>query len=318
MSEKAWEYAGKKLLEILLTLLCVTFLSFLLMRLSPIDPATAYVTRNTAHVTQEQIEKTKVEMGLNKPLVVQYGAWLKNAIQLDFGVSLKTGYPVIEELGKAVPVTVSVVLLAAALMLVGIVLFGALAYLLRNQVLGYVLTFLCIAGISIPPFYTATLLLDIFAVRWNVFTVTGNGGLLRFLPAAICLAVFGVSLYSQLFAKGLEREMNEDYAFYARCRGFSELRILLRHAFPRVAATLLPSLMQALGLFLAGITVIEQVFSLPGIGGLIIHGVIQRDSPVIHAVVLFLAFALVFLDVVSDLIQRILMRNQAAKEVRIL
>ena len=285
MSRGILKYIGKKLLEVILTLLVVTFLSFLLMRLSPIDPATAYVTRNTAIVTQEQIEAARVGMGLDRPLPVQYGLWLQDALRFDFGTSLENGQAVTKELSKAIPVTVSVVLLAAVMMVFGIILFGSLAYLLRNRFWGYLLTFLCIAGISLPPFYTATLLLDTFAVRLSFFSVTGNTGIMRFLPAALCLAVFGISLYSQLFAKALEREMNEDYAFYARCRGISEVRILLRYAFPHVAASLIPSLLQALGLFLAGITVIEQVFSLPGIGALIIHSVIQRDSPMIRRVV---------------------------------
>ncbi|SHN58809.1 ABC transporter permease [Desulfitobacterium chlororespirans] len=307
-------YLGKKMFEVILTLLFVTFLSFLLMRLSPIDAATAYVTRNTAIVTQEQIEAARIEMGLNKPLLVQYGLWLKNALGLDLGTSLENGYAVTREIGKAIPVSLAVVGLAGGLMAVGILVFGALAYFLRSHLLGYLLTFLCIAGISVPPFYTASLFIDIFAVKLGWLSVTGNAGLMRFVPAALCLALFGISLYSQLFAQGLEREMKEDYAFYARCRGLSELRILLFHAFPHVAASLLPSLMQALGLFLAGITVIEQVFSLPGIGSLIIHSVIQRDSPVIHALVLFLALAIVLLNVASDVAQRLLLNHQNTKE----
>ncbi|MDF3002057.1 MAG: binding-protein-dependent transport system inner rane component [Bacillota bacterium] len=310
MSETLWKYIVRKFAEILLTLLIVTFLSFLLMRLSPIDPATAYVTRNTAHVTQTQIEDTKIAMGLDKPLVIQYGIWLSKACCLDFGTSLQSGRAVTEEVGKAIPVSVAVVVLAAFLMILGIILIGSLSYFLCNHFLGHVLTFLCIIGISVPPFYTSIILLDTFAVKWSLFSVTGNSGLLRYCPAAFCLAIFGISLYSQMFAKGLEREMNEDYAFYCRCRGLTEVRILLRHAFPHVTAMLLPNLMQALGLFLAGITVIEQVFSLPGIGGLIIHSVIQRDSPVIHALVLFLAFSLVLLNITSDLLRYLLLKDK--------
>lgn len=314
MKNDMLQYVLKKAAEIILTLLIVTLLSFLLMRLSPIDPATAYVKRNTPIVTEEQIQVARVQMGLDQPLPVQYGKWVKNALHLDFGISLGSGYPVWEEISEALPITLTIVFLAAVIMGLGIIAFGCLNFFLRDHVAGYLLICLYIAGISIPPFYLASLYIDVFALKLDWMTVAGNTGFSRYFPPALCLSVLGIALYSQLLSKGMEREMNEDYAFYARCRGLSESRILLFHALPHAIAAVIPSFLQMLGLFMAGAVIVESVFSLPGIGHLIINSVIERDSPMIHAEVLILALSFVIFNVLSDILQRCLQGDKEEQE----
>ena len=314
MKIKQTRHIGKKAFEIFLTLFVVTLLSFLLMRLSPIDPATAYVKRNCAVVTQEQIDAARIELGLDKPILVQYGAWVRNALSLEFGISLASGLPVIEEIGKAIPVTVSVVLVTGCIMSFGILLFACLNYFLRRKIAGYILTFLCIVGVSVPAFYLGSVFIDTFALKLGIISVSGNTGLMRYIPAALCLSVGGIAFYSQLLAKDIAHEMNEDYAFYARCRGLKESRILFFHALPHSAVGLIPSFMQMLGLCMAGAAVVERVFSLPGLGYLIIDSVIERDSPVIHVAVLFLACALVVFDLIAKALQTILQKDNTAME----
>ena len=166
--------------------------------------------------------------------------------------------------------------------------------------------FICIAGISIPSFFFATSFLDVFAVQLRWINVAGNTGLMRYLPAALCLSVSGMAFFGQLLAGGVQRGMNEDSAFYARCRGLTERRIMLHHALPQAVSGLLPNFMQMMGLCMAGSMIVERIFSLPGLGYLIIDSVLYRDNPMIHATILFLAFSLVFFNIVSDVIQRVL------------
>lgn len=314
MPRQTARYLGRKLAVVLLTLFLVTLLSFLLMRLSPVDPATAYVKRHSAIATEEQIEAARIELGLDKPLPVQYLRWVRDALRGDLGISLGTGKPVVEELSKTVPVTVTVTALCAVAMGIGAVFVGTLLYLSRGRGLGKLLSVLAIIGISLPPFYLATVFLDVFAVKWGLISVAGNTGIARFLPAALCLSLSAICFYGQLLADSLYREMEQDYAFYARCRGLSESRILLCHALPHALVDLLPSFAQMLGLCLAGAAIVERVFSLSGLGYLIINAVVRRDSPVIHASVLLLAGALVLLDTTAELLQRWLQRDVRAKE----
>lgn len=294
----------QKVIVMFLSVFFVTILSFLLMRLSPIDPATAYVMRSSPIVTQEQINEARVLLGMDKPLLIQYVLWVKDAFFCNFGISLSNGQPVISELLKAIPISLTVVFIATIIMVFGVISLGCLQYLARNNILGKIIYILNIVGISIPPFYLAIVFVNYFAFKYNLLSVTGNVGIMKYLPCAICLAVSGIGFYSQMLAKRLEEEMNEDYIFFARCRGLKEIRIMIYHALPHVIIDLIPNFAQMIGLCLAGAAVVERVFSLPGFGYLIIDSVISRDSPIIHASVLFLAIALVILDFIATMIQR--------------
>lgn len=299
-----------------LSIIFVTVLSFLLMRLSPIDPATAYVMRSSAIVTQKQIDEARILLGMDKPLFLQYFIWVKNVIHGDLGISLSSGQPVLSELLKAIPISLYVVGFAALIMMVGVLILGCLQYLTNETVWGRIFNIVCIVGISIPPFYLAILFVNYFAFRSGYFSVTGNVGAMRYLPSAICLSVSGIMFYSQMLAKRLEEEMNREYIFFARCRGLKEIRLLIFHALPGAIIDLIPNFAQMLGLCLAGAAVVERVFSLPGFGYLIIDGVVERDAPIIHASVLFLAIALVLLNFSAMLIQYYFSHDMQSKEVK--
>ena len=259
--------------------------------------------RNSAVVTQEQIDEARVMLGLDKPLPVQYFDWVVDALHMDFGISLGTGNPVTEELAKTVPVTLTVVAYSAVIMSLGVLGVGMLGYLWRQKAGGMILSFLTMIGISVPGFYLGTAFIDLFAVRLGWISVSGNSGFTRYFPVALCLSVLGICFYGQMLAASLEREMEQDYAMYLRCRGLREGRILLFHAFPHAVVDLLPSFAQMLGLCLANAAIVERVFSLSGLGYLIIDAVVKRDSPVIHAAVLVLALTLVLLDTAAELLQ---------------
>ena len=222
-------FTVRKVMELLLTLLIVTFLSFLLVKLSPVDAAEAYARRTFMLYTPEQLDALREKMGLNQPLLVQYGTWIRNALHLDFGTSLVNGRSVFGEVSRAMGVTLSIVLIAAAIEVVGILLVGSLCYWCRRKWIHLLLVFVCIVGVSIPPFFLASSFLDVFAVRFGWISVASSTGLMRYLPAAICLALGGIALYSQLLSQNIEREMNEDYAMYARCRRISYIRNLWTH-----------------------------------------------------------------------------------------
>lgn len=316
MNKATRRFIVNKALEMLITLVIVTLISFLLVRLSPIDPAEAYARRSMAafSFTEEQMEVLRENMGLNDPLPVQYITWIRDALHLDFGKSFVSGEPVFEKVTTAIGITAAIVLISGLIQAVFIVLVGCLCYAARKRMIGHVLIFLCIAGVSIPAFFFATAYLDIFAVKLGWTSVVGNTGLIRYFPAAACIAIGCIALFSPMLAKSIQKEMAQDSAFYARCRGLSEVKILFCYALPAAIVTLLPSFCQMLGLCMAGSAIVERVFSLPGLGYLIIDSVLYRDSPVIHATILFLAFSLVMFNILSDVLRRILQRDIFIKE----
>lgn len=213
-------FTFRKIVELILTLFLVTIISFLLMKISPVDPAEAYSRRTFSVFGQEQVDQLREQMGLNQPLLIQYGNWVRNAFHLDFGTSLFNGHDVLTAVSNAMRISLSIVLLAALIQAVGILLVGSLCYLCHARWPNILLTALCIAGVSLPPFFFASTFIDIFAVNFRWLSVTSNSGIARYLPAAICLSISGIAFYSQLLAKNIEHEMNEDYAMYARKMSF--------------------------------------------------------------------------------------------------
>ena len=250
--------------------------------------------------TQSEIEHIFSELYRVEPRMI---AWVWDLLHFDLGVSLANGHDVWTDIATAFPKTLGIVALASIFQVVFIVIVSCIAFLLPWKLPKKAVRLLCILGVSIPSFYLATVYLDYFAVQKSLISVAGNTTLLSYISPAICIGVFGASFYTPLLMDALEHESNEDYAFYARCRGLSEKRLLLCHFFPRAAMGLVPNFLQSIGLALANATVIESIFSIPGFGYLIVNHVLDRDTPMIHAEVFFLALAIALCNIAADLVQ---------------
>lgn len=303
-------YILKKLIELIFTLFFVTLLSFLLMRLSSVDPATAYAKRMIGSPTTEQIEAIRIQLGFDKPLLIQYGSWVIDLLHFDLGTSLANGHEVWKDIATAFPKTLGIVFLASVFQIITIIVLSCTTFLLPWKIPQKALQIICILGVSIPSFYLATVYLDFFAVKKSLISVTGNTSFLSYISPALCIGVFGASFYIPMLMDALEHESNEDYAFYARSRGLSEGRLLFYHFLPRAAVGLIPNFLQSIGLALANATVIEQIFSIPGFGYLIVNHVLDRDTPMIHAEVFFLALAIALCNIAADLIQWAIQRKK--------
>lgn len=299
----------EKIVQLFLTLFLVTAITFLLMRLSPIDAAEAYA-RRAFTVDNSRIELIREEMGLNRALVVQYVDWLGRLLHLDMGNSLVDNKDVFSIVGNATKETACIVLLSTVIQAVGALLLGILMYLERKNIVGKLLLFLSVAAISIPAFYLGTSFIDIVAVKYKLMGVAGNTGVMRYLPAAICLAVGGIAFFGQMLSKSIERAMQEDSVLYARCRGLSDPYIVVRYAMPQAVISIVPTFMQMMGMCMAGSAIVENIFSLPGLGYRIVNSLINRDLPVIYATVMVLAFALVLFNIIADILQRILLMRK--------
>lgn len=312
MKQGMKKYILKKLIELIFTLFFVTLLSFLLMRISSVDPATAYAKRMIGSPTSEQIDKIRVQLGFDKPLLVQYFRWIIDLLRFDLGTSLANGHEVWTDIATAFPKTLGIIFLATVFQLITIVSMSCIVFLLPLKFPKNVLRMICILGVSIPSFYLATVYLDFFAVKKSLISVTGNINFFSYISPALCIGVFGASFYIPMLMDALEHESKEDYAFYARCRGLSESRLLFVHFLPRAAVGLIPNFLQSIGLALANATVIEQIFSIPGFGYLIVNHVLDRDTPMIHAEVFFLALSIALCNIAADLMQWAIQRKKEA------
>ncbi len=282
----------KILVEGVVTLLFVTFLSFLLMRLAPIDQAEAFARRNTVQPSTERIQEIRIQMGLDRPLTEQYATWLGKAIQLDFGNSLTNNKPVRDDLVFASSISIKVILISLCLQIPFGILIGSLEYILSKKRIKILLDMITILLISVPAFYIASLYLDVFAVKAGFIKVVNASGFLRYFSPALCIALPASAFYGRLLGSSLIKEGKKDYVFFLKCRGLAEWMILLKHVLPHGLLFVLPSFMQNIGMIMASAGVIEKMFNVPGVGYMLIEHVLARDAPMIHAILLF--FALVF------------------------
>lgn len=296
----------KILAEGIMTLIFVSFLSFLLMRLAPIDQAEAYARRNTVQPTQERIEEIRDQMGLNKPLPEQYIRWLGKAVKLDFGNSLTNNKPVWNDLVFAGKISLCIIALSVLLQIPFSILIGCGEYLLFERRLKICLDILTILLISVPTFYIASIYLDVFAVRAGLIKVINSSGFLRYFSPALCIALPSSAFYGSLLGNSLIKEGDKDYVFFMRCRGLPERVILLSHVLPNGLVFVLPSFMQNIGMIMASAGVIEKMFNVPGAGYMLIDHVLARDAPMIHAILLFFALVFVVTNVIGKALQMVL------------
>lgn len=294
----------------MLTLIIVSLLSFILMRLSPVDPATAYAKRSIASPTAEQIEAIRVRLGFDQPLYKQYILWLKNLLHFNLGQSLTNGKAVWDNISLALPKTLKIVFQSAIMQIVTISLIGCLSFIFKNKWFNRIIHFICLIGVSIPIFYTAIILLDVFAVQWNLISVSGNTNFVSSLLPAISIGLFGASFYIPLFIVALEKESKESYARFFRANGLSELKLFFAHIFPNASIKLIPNFFQSIGLMIANAVIIEGVFSIPGFGYLIVNSVLNRDAPMIHALVFFLALFIALANILSNILNNLLSKEK--------
>ncbi len=295
----------KKLFISILTLILVTFMSFLLVQISPIDPVESYIRLHGSNPTAEAVRVISKSLGLDKPLIIQYLLWIKNALTLNFGSSLVTGNLVAHEFSGAIPKTLTMVSESILIQIISIFLIGTLMQLINNKIIKRLIEIINIACLSIPLFLIGTIAIDIFAMKLDIINVLNSG---RLWPA-LCLAVPYTALYSNMLSTNLDNQMKSEWAVYARCRGISDKRILFCHAMGHSIIELLPSFAQNVGILFACSGIIEAVFSYRGVGNLIIEAVIHRDIPMIHASVLFLAIIILLANFISDICKIIIGRR---------
>lgn len=293
---------AKMLAEGVLTLLFVTFLSFLLMRLAPIDQAEAYARRNTVQPSAERIAEIRADMGLDKPLLQQYAIWLGDALHLELGDSLTNHKPVRDDLVFACGISLRILGISVLLQIPFSILLACGDYALSKKRRKLLWDFVLIVCISVPTFYIASLYLDVFAVKTGMIKVITASGFLRYFSPALCMALPAAAFYGKLLGSSLIKEQRKDYVFFLRCRGLPERVILLRHILPHGLLFVLPSFLQNVGMLLANGGILEKMFNVPGVGYMLIDHVLARDAPMIHAILLF--FALVF--VVTNILGKVL------------
>lgn len=291
----------QRLLQIVIVLFGISFLSFLLIYLAPGDPVRAMFAVTGNIPSEEILADMREQMGLNRPFLVQYGNWLMNCLQGDFGTSYSQGKPVSQMLAVRVLPTLQLALLSLVMMLVMAVPAGVLSALHQNRLLDYFIRAATFFGISLPNFWAGLLLIYFVALKLGLLPVVSTGmGFQKMILPAFTLAFAMAGKYARQVRAAILEEMSQDYVYGALARGLSETVVLWRHVIPNAMLPLLTLLGLSLGSLLGGTAVVEVIFSYPALGSLAINAITSMDYPLIQGYVLWIALIYMIVNLAVD------------------
>lgn len=300
------KYIFKRLLQLIPVLLGITFLTFVLMHAAGSDAITEMYADKGA-VSQEIIEAKKAELGLDKPMLVQYFGWLGGMVTGDMGVSYVSGKDVFDTFISKLPATLLLTLLSIMLTVIISVPLGILMAVKQNKFIDYLLRVLSFIGNSLPNFFVALVLLEILAIKLGWLPVISpNIGLKAAIMPTLTLAIAMSAKYTRQVRAAVLEELNKDYVSGARARGISEKTILLKSVLRCALVTIITLLAISIGSLLGGTAIIESIFMWDGVGKLAVDAITMRDYPLIEAYVVWLAIIYVVINLIADILYHVL------------
>ncbi len=300
------KYIGKRFLQLIPVLLGITFLSFAMMRAAGSD-AIIELYGDKGAVAQEIIDAKRAELGLDQPFLVQYGSWLKGLLTGDMGVSYVSGKDVFGTFVSKLPATLLLTALSIGATVVISIPLGIWAAVKHDKFTDYFLRFFSFIGNSLPNFFVALLLMQLFSIKWKLLPVISGGTTLQsaILPTLTLAIAMSAKYMRQVRAAVLE-ELNKDYVLGAAARGVRGRVILWKSVLKSAMLTILTLLALSIGSLLGGTAIIESIFMWDGVGKLAVDAITMRDYPLIQAYVVWMAIIYVMVNLVTDILYHVL------------
>jgi peptide/nickel transport system permease protein len=299
-------YLIKRLIILILTLLLVSVVIFVVMRIIPGDPAQIILG---LQATPDAVDALREQLGLDRPLHIQYVSWIGGLVRGNMGESINYGVPISDLVIQRLAVTGPLTLIAVLFSVVISLPMGIYASTHQNRLGDYGVMLFSQVGLAIPAFWAGLLLILLFAVHLQWFASGGFPGWSRdfwgsiksLLLPAFALGFIRAAVLSRLTRSSLLEVLREDYIQTARSKGLGEQTVIYKHALRNAIIPILTILGLQIGQLMAGAIIIEQVFFLPGLGRLVYLAINQRDLPVVQAVVLLIASFIVIVNFFVDL-----------------
>ncbi|WP_322892362.1 MULTISPECIES: ABC transporter permease [unclassified Yoonia] len=292
-------YLLRRVIQALLILLGVSFITFVLLYVLPADPVRQIAGRSA---TAQTVENIRQQLGLDQPLLVQYGRYLAGLVQGDMGRSYLQRTEVSALIASRLPATL--LLMAGGIfceLLIGLTL-GVIAAIFRGRPLDQALMVTSFVAVSAPQFVVGLLLLYVFAVQLGWFPIGGYGTFAHLVLPAVTLGIMGSGWYSRMMRSSMIEVLRQDYIRTARAKGLTRARILTRHALPNAILPIIAMIGIDIGIFMGGLVVVESVFGWPGIGQLAWQAIQRVDIPIIMGVTMVSATAIVLGNLLADVI----------------
>ncbi len=296
-------FALRRFGRLLLTVLLISTIIFFVIRVIPGDPALVIAGIDA---TQEDIQAIRAQLGTDRPLIVQYLGWLLDIVRFDFGASMISSQPVTQLILERFPITLSLAVMGIVISILIAVPLGVLSAVKRWSFWDYLGMVFSQMGMAIPSFWLGIMLLLILAVKIKIFPLFGSGSIRHLILPALSLGIARAAVLLRLTRASMVEELSKEYVITARSKGLTERMVKYKHALKNALLPVITVAGIQLGYMLGGAIIIEQVFSLPGLGRLFLFGVYQRDFPLIQGGVVFVAVIFSLINFIVDLFYSVL------------
>ncbi len=300
------KYIIIRILHTIPVLIGVTFLTFLLLSFAPSDPVTMKYISMGVSGDAEVMEAEREELGLNDPVLVRYGRWVKNALRGDFGESVHFNHSVRQEMLKRLPKTIKLAVCALIITVAVSIPLGILSAVYKNRFADYFIRFISFIGVSMPSFWLGMLLILIFAIKLRILpSISGNDAIGLILPS-ITLSVWMTATYIRRLRANILEEINKDYVTGLLSKGIPQWKVNLKHVLPNALLSIITMFGMSIGSVLGGATIVETVFSYNGVGKMAAEAVTARDYNLMQAYVVWMAVIFVAVNLIVDILYRFL------------
>ena len=292
-------YLIRRLYLLIPVVLGVSTLVFLIIHLIPGDPVVLMLGESALPAN---IESLRTELGLNKPIYIQYGEFILNTFRGNFGRSITTNKPVIDVISGRFPATMELALGAIIIMLLISIPLGIISAYKKDTVIDNGSRIFALLGISIPNFWLGPLLIILFSVKLGLLPVSGKGGIESMILPSITLGLGMSAIITRMVRGSLLEVINENYIVTARAKGLRESNVIIRHALKNAFLPVVTIIGLQFGSLLSGAIITESVFDWPGIGTLTIEAINRRDYPMVQGCIFVISMCYVIVNLATDLI----------------
>jgi peptide/nickel transport system permease protein len=292
-------YLARRLLAVVPVLFGVTLAVFSMLFLVPGDPVKIMLAEFVT--TPEQVAQMRAQLHLDEPILKQYGRFVANALRGDLGTSIRSRRAVSTEIGENVGSTAQLALASMAVAVAFGVPLGLMAALLRNSWFDAGSMIVALLGVSMPSFWLGLLMIFAFSLHLGWFPATGGGDLWHLVLPSVTLGMIASAIIARLTRSSMLEVLGQDYVRTARAKGLAWWGVVVRHALKNALIPVITIFGLQFGNLLAGAVIVETVFSRPGLGRLIVGGILAKDFPLVQGTVLFVATAYVLINVLVDI-----------------
>ena len=291
----------KRLTQVIPVILGVTLVVFLIMQMVPGDPATVLAGEGAS---KETIEQYREDLGLNRPIMVQYFSYVGNIFQGDLGNSLKNNQPVLDEILLRLPITIELAFYSILITIVLGMTAGIISAIKPYSFRDVSVTVIALLGISLPSFWMGLLLMYLFSVKLQILPVAGWDSIAHVILPSFTLGIGGAAIVARMTRSSMLDVIGQDYMRTARAKGLKEYIIIYKHGLRNALIPVITVVGLQFGSLLGGTVLIESVFAINGLGRMIVDSIRTRDLPMVQGGVLVASLIFVFVNLLVDILYR--------------